>query len=885
MAQPVTNRITTPLRGGVDTYHEKILLPEGRFSSLKNLRGRHPGFEKRKGYILQHSIAGASRVASLFQFDKGAIEEKHLYRQLEDGSLEEASNNPPTVTVGAFGTQRLGTKSGTIPASYGVIRDLLLYSDGARQHQVYCGDDYPVSAFVVYRSATAIPSSGVIEGGEDYTNEVNDLDSTTEANLDALGSGHRFAVMSPVPIAILNLVVSSPNGNAVTISSKYWKGSWASIAGLSDGTASGGATLAQSGAVTWTKPTDELPSYLFGRSGFWYIFTTSAALDATVRVSQATFDSVFQDIVNVWDGALTEAIEAFVYDASELLYRNYGSNAITLNKMAANNDYCYFSTLDLISGFYSDIGATPNITKAVAVGASNINFVDGGTGDDYIYTTDYNFLSMGFEGGQTIVITGTVSNNYTTKIKSVTATTITLKTGTVTAEVNKSATITFGPNTTTISGMEVWTGSEWASVGTFVDGTSGLTESGFVTWDRTAITPQLTQFNNTLYYAYWYRFKVDATISQNVNIGITCIPYFNINDLGQGRCNAIWKERAVYTFNKYPQDVYISASANPLFLNGDDFGILQAGDGRKNPVLCMRKFYNELLVWQEESGVIGGCTTLFEGYSPKTFGKLLLSSRIGILNSKCAIVLDGILTKTQTEEKMRTLGFWLSREGFFTTDGRVIIDLSADIRNYFDPKFSECIRRGYESQHWIAYDSSEHVIRIGIVSGASATTPNIFLVYDLVDGVFSVDTGLDLSHFIEVEAASGQYPELQIGGGDSVYIMNSGLNDLSSAVDSEVVVELNARGRVIELKGGVIRCKAQTGSFDISYAINGNSTFGDSRTFSQAAQTAGDAYRRNAFNFYKAGHHLSVKLRNANVSESWYPTDMGLEILAIEHNV
>jgi len=108
----------------------------------------------------------------------------------------------------------------------------------------------------------------------------------------------------------------------------------------------------------------------------------------------------------------------------------------------------------------------------------------------------------------------------------------------------------------------------------------------------------------------------------------------------------------------------------PLVLNGDDFGIIEAGDGRNNRWTSARQFHNELLVWQEERGREGGCLTLFEGDEPKNFGKLLLSSKLGAANAKSTVVVDGVLTSTRTDEVVKTMAFWISRYGVCATDGR-----------------------------------------------------------------------------------------------------------------------------------------------------------------------------------------------------------------------
>lgn len=880
---------TIPFQGGVITAREQVLIPHGGFSALQNFRGTHPGFEQRKGQVKHHTTADASiETMTLFQLSKGRRAERRLFRQLVDGSVQEATDNPPTITTGVFGSDVLSAVSSAVPASWSILNDNLLFSDNIRQHQVYAGDSQPVKAFVVYKGAATIPV--IPEIGEDYTVEVTDGQSGTVAILDSLSTLAAFDaiyILTPIPVNDITFTVTAVNGTASVLQVKYWKGAWTGVSGISDGTSSGGASMAQSGAVTWTAPTDEIPHYQFGRSGYWYqLSLSSGAMDAEVEVSEVVYDGNWMSLINVWDGVLVPAIEAQIYTDGRTGYTVYGGTAITLDRLGTS-DYCYFNTLDSISGFYADTGANPNIIKATVTGSSSISFNDNGASQDTIVTSDGNFLSAGFEPGQSITVTGTVSNNITTNIINVTFSTIWVKTGALTAEADKSATITFGANTTDLDSVEVWTGSAWTSVTSLDDGTNGLIKSGFVTWDRTGVTPQPTQFNESQYYAYWYRFSLDKELSNAVTIAIETMPYFDISKLGFGKSNVVWKERACFTFDIYPQYVYISAKDSFTSLNGLDYGILEAGDGRSNAVRCMKKFYNELLVWQEERGEDGGCTTLFEGYSPTTFGKLVLSSKVGIMNAKCATVVDGVLTSTETEEKIKTMAFWLSKYGVMATDGRTISIISDDIQNYFDFTKSECIRRGYEDKMWLEYDSAYNVLRIGLVSGSSATTPNIFPVYDLVDGTWSFDIlGQALSCLAEVEAASGDTPVLQVAGGSTdgfVYQCNTTDDDVSTAIDSKVDLELDGGGGYILLDEAVLRMKAQSsGNITTTIAKNGNSSFATDQTLSMIAETTNDSYRRHRWRPHIKSNRLSLRIRNNVSGEAVSLADLGLDITLIE---
>ncbi len=132
----------------------------------------------------------------------------------------------------------------------------------------------------------------------------------------------------------------------------------------------------------------------------------------------------------------------------------------------------------------------------------------------------------------------------------------------------------------------------------------------------------------------------------------------------------------------------------------------------------MKKFHNELMVWQYPKGKEGGTVTLFQGDKPGQYGPLLLSDNMGTFNAKSADVVDGV----KIGETIKTLAFWISYKGIAMSDGTGSYVASGQVANYFDIKKTECIRRGYENEMWLAYDSCENTINIGLVSGEPIMT-------------------------------------------------------------------------------------------------------------------------------------------------------------------
>lgn len=440
--------------------------------------------------------------------------------------------------------------------------------------------------------------------------------------------------------------------------------------------------------------------------------------------------------------------------------------------------------------------------------------------------------------------------------------------------------VTPNSHATTLKEINYNNGASWNSVSNLTDATDGFRRSGWITFKRHT-DAQTTQFGNLLNYAYWYNLATSGnSTSSNLVIGITAQPFFNIADLG--KCiNVIgWKNRACYVFERTPNFMHVSETNQPLCINGDDYAILRAGDGRSNKIVCLKNFYNELMAWQEEKGVEGGSLTLFDGYTPKNFGSTILSHKVGTFSPKSAVVVDGILTSTATDEQIKTIAYFISHYGIFATDGRVVWGVSDDISNYFNPTKTQCIRYGYEDKMWIGYDSAFNVLRVGLVSGASATECNVFLVYDLVDKTWSIDSlGQSLNSFLELESGTSNTPVLQVGGGQDgfLYKLNNSQNDVSTAINTYVKIELNLNGNEFMLKDMKLRHKVQTAG-NISVIPYQNGVEKASFTITMTAENTSETIRRSKKTLDLLGTHLALKIGNASATNDMTLYDLALNL-------
>jgi hypothetical protein len=737
-----------PFHGGMDIVRETYQLPLASYSNIQNMRPLRPGFRKRKGQIVLHTTPDDDhKVMSLYGFSKGMQSEIKTFAQMSDGDVLLATANPPAVTTGAFGSTVHTSESPSTmyPASWATLDDMLYYTDGTGHPYVYPGDESRVRSFIVYKSDAAIPV--IPTSGIDYTFDVSDQYEATVAVLDSLGTLAQYdavfiRTLTPANTFIFTMSGAEVNSNAAVAQMHYWNGGWAACTtGWDDTTAAAGATLSKDGIMTYTMPTDVSPHYMFGETGYWVrLSLASGSLSASVDVEKVTYESTWTAIQNVWDGATTSAIEAFVYIASSTTYEFYSGSSIDLPAHAIA-DKIYFNSYQPIIAFYVSVGSTPNENAS------------------------------------------TMSLKYSTGVVA-------------------SAT-TF----TAVSGL-----SDGSAVGSIT-----MAKDGWVTFNHPS-DEQPGLFQSSNYVSYWYELSYSASLAVDMVISIETMPYLDLEDFGLCYALSTFKKRMAYSFENLPGYIAISGTDRPSSLNGSDFFIQDIGDGRSNKAVCLKRFYNELLVWQEEKGTEGGCLTLIEGYSAQTFGKRIISTLHGTFSAKSAIVCEDIPTSgklamtekgvVSTDTKIHG-AFFLSRDGIFMTDGKSDDMVSGPIQDYFDPKKPECIRLGYEKDHWISWDSTYQIVRVGLVSGQSATAPNVFLIYDIRSRSWSHDVlGQELSSHCEVEAASGFFPLLQIGGGTNdgtVYLLNQTNLDVSVPIIAFVVMEFDGNGHILHLEEIVIR--------------------------------------------------------------------------------
>jgi hypothetical protein len=156
-------------------------------------------------------------------------------------------------------------------------------------------------------------SKGIARYGSTFTVPTDEYGSTSGC----------FLVGFKRPLQGVKPYIVTGNVTTSTMSAWEWGGSTWNALSITDGTASGGATLAQTGAITWTATGNAQPRYLNGLSLYWYQFYFDAG-QATLYY--LTVDSPVGPIRNIWDGTMKVPAKVLKYDGTT--YTDYTNESI-----------------------------------------------------------------------------------------------------------------------------------------------------------------------------------------------------------------------------------------------------------------------------------------------------------------------------------------------------------------------------------------------------------------------------------------------------------------------------------------------------------------------------------------------------------------------------
>ena len=137
----------------------------------------------------------------------------------------------------------------------------------------------------------------------DMTQAYDDDPGTSYAL--ALPSDDYIYIRADVRITGAKFDITGANTVTATMAGQYYneRGGWESVSGFTDGTLSGGCTLAQDGSMTWDHPRNAVPTTHGDEFGYWVRLSPSATLDSVdfveidVRVDKPS-STAYADILD-----------------------------------------------------------------------------------------------------------------------------------------------------------------------------------------------------------------------------------------------------------------------------------------------------------------------------------------------------------------------------------------------------------------------------------------------------------------------------------------------------------------------------------------------------------------------------------------------------------
>lgn len=241
-----------------------------------------------------------------------------------------------------------------------------------------------------------------------------------------------------------------------------------------------------------------------------------------------------------------------------------------------------------------------------------------------------------------------------------------------------------------VDGFEVWTGSAWTAGGGIIDGTlnetgnKGFTQSGIIWFNAAAVTAKRRTFDWDTVPGYWYRLSISVTFTDD-DIRVFMVSTTMFPDPISAVKGVIEFKNRLFTWGdpEYPNRLRYSANGRHDCFSGRDSGYTEAF-GDMKPITCALRFYNELIVWKENS------VWLLEGYSPQTFGTLRVADTIGLASPKSAVVIETGYPAMKTDEPL-SIALWEDTDGVYVLDGRKPKKVSGPVDHYFNTEYATAI--------------------------------------------------------------------------------------------------------------------------------------------------------------------------------------------------
>lgn len=275
--------------------------------------------------------------------------------------------------------------------------------DDAPQGQVaYCnGTESLIWGGAETRCACYMGCTSTPDTFKDYTNKMTDKDSAEYVHVGVTGSTTSFMIGSTRPAKGAKIYVKSANASTSTISVKEWTGAaWSADLVDTDGTSSGGKTLAQTGTVAWgTTVATSVAKYIEGYYLYFYLVTISAG-DADIYF--VSMDIPMQQINDIWDGTYRGIAACYKTTAAEA-DKDYATNIYEFSYLSLDNSTYMPANIDCATDAeWIELGFTEKMTGLYICLPS-----------DFVNTTS-GTIEVYYWNGSAYITVGTVTDGTST---------------------------------------------------------------------------------------------------------------------------------------------------------------------------------------------------------------------------------------------------------------------------------------------------------------------------------------------------------------------------------------------------------------------------------------------------------------------------------------
>ena len=648
---------------------DAALIGPTNFQKLTNMRYSDNGVEGITGYTEVNTTP-----ITTYQNIKSGIHLKTENRTQADyvivHALDSSGNGRVFQNQGAVGSQS-DFEATHLHAD--VVADLdgrfskapsgnITYANG-EEIKIWGGSESTIgSAFTTTTDAEALPV--------DVTDQlINSRDGATQRVTFDQATRPWWTILTTRPAKAFKFYVQSANGSASTLTCKVWDGdSYQLVANASDGTADGGAALAQTGIFSFDDTIADAKLHHFEER---YLYAYQFALSAgSAVIYEVTADFGMQTPTNIWDGIYRQPQQAQVYTAATTTYEDFSGH----------------------------VGEASTVN--IPVGC----IMDGFTTSDKLFVQFEEKLA-----GIKMIMLGNLVNTAAS-----------------------------------VMAVKYWDGDSYTTVGATLDdgtdvGGDTLAQTGLVSWDPPSDEERITEFG-TSGYMYEITFSVQLT-------GIKGDDEEVVIDIISGvpaqqaietyRFPIQYKNKlmlAGYTQGNAGNRVDYSEDNAPDIFNGDNSSL----DG-----------YQSIYFGGTESLTAG--TQLYNRFGSNLFSSLImfkvnelylltgdsvLDYKLFPISSTIGCPAPHTLATAEvgfelSEDVARNIAMWVSNAGPMMFDGAVLKPMEG-IEDYFDPNESISVNFDYLNTAKGWFDSTYKEYNILLPTGASQTTLNTWLVYDIV---------------------------------------------------------------------------------------------------------------------------------------------------------